>query len=1073
MNKEQRGTPVVQLAALSARSPRCGLIAPKDLPKLTKAAGHDACACADRHYAAQIPAMLKAAREAKMPIVLGLWLDLAEAALDTDHRGPPPGPPGDLMVWAKTHRGIETLAQLSTLAMTREPQGQIRAAELDTTARTDIGICAATVQCAEALEERHEGVAVLPDAIRERNDQRTFAERTMLRLAERTNRPAVGMWPYIARSEDEREPAAVISASARSATIEARRKNLPERISLLERETLISKADPGLLNNASALARTAKAWTEPTRQRFARLDSTPERDHSDLEAMAWSGLEHKLGHEPNDQYQDRLREELDVIRETSFAGLFLAVREILEWARKQGGLTGPARGSSAASLVAWAIDINAPDPIREELLFARFLSRNRSVAPDFDLDFEPRHRAAAQLKMMQLWGAQRSARICSWASYEEKMAAAKGKLAGKQAIRSSLRAYGVPPKSADAMIDEWANGETPGAGRDGERFALALANAEPMRDATNALSRHASAIMLSPEPISGRLALCKESGEDELVAVQVDHKEAEEFTGAAKADCLAIDALTVIATTRSDANITTDPWSHEPEAGDEEAYARITHGETTGLFQLEGDGITRAAATLKIESFDDVRALVAMYRPGPIDNIEPMGRRKRGEEPSHAPHPVLDELLAETQGIIVYQEQAIRASQLMAGFSAAEADKLRAAISKKKETEVRALKQRFYDGSRATHAMDEREITTVWEAIEKQSGYAFNRAHATGYAMITRATARMREQAPGHFLAALVDVAAQAGKKREDKLSRITVAAAAEGIEIRPPDPCNPTRRSRAIRDEEGNVYIQCALGVLPGVGRQTEERWGAQPGDGQRADPVIAEQWLRESVGMTASAIEELLNARNLDRFPDGAPERLPPRHLRESITTRGNLKALAHAYEAGEGERFKALAIIEKVDEQWVTLNDGDARVRARHERKGKRTGREPIVGEAVIALLAGGETAKCEGAMRWMEAEQRWPESIRVTLGHQAAGERAHAIKTALDAYRPGSGRVLLRMQTPGGGTIDLKTDMKVAIRKGIDRAIRAAAEPYANQCTVTVLRQVAPRHRNAAGEEPAGC
>ena len=1059
--------PIAQIAALSARSPRCGLIAPKDITEIAKNAGHDAVVCADRHYAAQIPSLIEAARAQTMPIVIGLWIDIAQAGAIREHKGPPEGPPGDVMIWAKNERGIEAIAEISSEVLTREPEGIIERAALERWDCNDIGIAAANIETIDVLEGRTETIGAIPGWNKPVHEHRHCSEAALRSRAEKEGKPVFALWPWIARNEGEREAAAVLGASAKGSTVEARRKSLPEKIAIMDRATLIANTNPEMMANSGALIETALGWSTPRKGRFARKGSTPETDQKTLEERAWIGLEQKLGKKPDETYAARLREELEVIEETSFAGLFLAVQEILEWSRKQGALTGPARGSSAASLVAWAVDINAPDPIREKLLFERFLSKGRSVAPDFDLDFEPRVRAQAQVKMMELWGEERSARICSWATFEEKQSAGKNEsVHGKQAIRSSLRAYGVPPPTADILIEQWVNGEEPGKGRDKARFEAALANADALKDATNAVSRHASAIVLAPSPIQGRLAVCRDtSEEDSLVAVQADHREAEAYTGCAKADCLSIDALTVIRQARTDGGITGDPWSHEKEIGDDEAYARLTNGETTGVFQLEGEGITRAAGSLGIDSYDDLRALVAMYRPGPIDQIEPMGKRKRGEEEGGAPHPVLEELLNETHGIIVYQEQAIRAAQIMAGFSTQEADQLRRGISKKKKEDLDKLKAAFTEGTKKTHEnMGEQEIRTVWTAIERQAGYAFNRAHATGYAMISRATARLRQQAPGPFLAALVDVAAQAGKRKDEKLARIAIAAATEGIKLIPPDPSRPTRRSIAEEDENLGKVIRCGLGVIAGVGRQTEMKWSEKQADPRRKNPEIAEKWLKETVGMNPKAIEEILSVQGMERWPTETPEQLPRREDRDSITTRGNLKPLSYGRSETSNERFKTLTIIEAVDERWVTLNDGDARIRAVRERRRNRSGRTITEGKAVIALLMQGSPPKFEGSMPWREADEQWAEAIRVEIDETAAAERAQALKKTLEAYKPGSGQVMLRARI-NGAMVDLKTDLKIAIREGMDEAVLTALEPHTEGCSVKILRR-AIRHQETS-------
>lgn len=1059
-----RPATLVQLAALSARTPRCGLIAPSAITALAKGAGHDAAACADRHYAAHIPAMLEAAEREAMPVVLGLWLDLEEAGAEREHRGVPGAAPGDIFAWAKSGAGIEALAVLSSAAMRASPHGRIARAVLESHANDALGVLSTNLDAADALQERSAGIAILPLGKRASDERRRGTERSLRARAEHDNTPAVGFFPWVAPDDSEasRSAAAVISANARGSTIEARRRALGTRVGLMDAETLTAEAEPELLANAGALARTARTWRGPERAAFARPGSSPETDHAELVQRAWTGLERRLGHEPDAQYRARLERELDVIERTSFAALFLLVSDILEWERGRGGLTGPARGSAAASLVAWSMNICWPDPIAEGLLFERFLSEDRSVAPDFDLDFEPRHRAEVQDKIMTLWGRERSARICSWGTFEEKGAAARGEaVIGKAAIRAVLRAHGVPPTRCDTMLKRFEEERIVPKGRDGERLREALELATTMRDATNAVGRHASAIVLSPQPIGGALALTVDEGDpDALPAVQVDHREAERWIGAAKADCLAIDALTIIARARADAGIEGDPWTNDRETGDAAAYKRIADGETTGVFQLEGAGMTRAAATLGLENFNDLRALIAMYRPGPMDNIEPMARRKRGEESAAAPHHALDTLLEETQGIIVYQEQAIRAAVLMAGFTTVEADKLRQAISKKKAAEMSHLRDRFFEGASAKHGASTEEIETVWEAINRQAGYAFNRAHATGYSIISRATARLRQQAPGEMLAALVDVAAAAGRASERKLARVAIAAATEGIVLEAPNPANPVARSRLTRKPHGDEagVIACTLGVISGAGAASSERWGTQAPDPERSEPAKAERWMRETLGMASGLIDAVKQANALERFPEGAPEPLPARAQRASLASRGGLRPLSAARGGDDSApSTKALAIVESVGEQTVVLNDGDARVHVRPDAPRGRA--KPVVkaGAAVIAWLRAGEPPRLDAVMSWRDADKRWPECVRVTLGAKAALDRAGAAKAALEAFRPGSALVIVRAQKGDGSWFELRTGLRIAPRQGLEAAVKAACEPHHEGCYVEVMRR----------------
>ena len=1031
---------MVQWCAMSARTPRGGLLGPATMVEVAQAAGHDALVLADRGYVAGIPGALEAGARARLPVIAGVWVDITEAGAPVDRRGPPRGSPGDVLCWAKDDAGLEAIVDLSTHAMCEGRNGVAGKARIQALEAEGVGVLGTCTQALDVLEGRAEaaGVCVGGEAAGQQGDRRDSAHAGR-RWAHDAGIPAIAVQPWVAATEDGRDTVAVLAATARRSTWEAESKRLNATVGVQLRSWLVEHDGDALelQRNAGALATWCCAGTTADRAVPTRAGSKEGEDQRALEAAANEGLEQRLKHagaEARERYARRLQEELQIIAQTRFAAYFLTVRDLVQWEQRNGTLTGPARGSAAGSLVSWALGITTPDPLHHDLLFSRFLSTDRSVAPDFDLDFEPARRDAVKARLKETWGAGRTAPVCAWSGFEPQRTVEESrwpKGTSKAAVRAALKAKGTPEpgiRTAIAALED--DGGESLKGRAKRETEEAVATARRMVEASNAVTRHASAIAITASPMAGRFALCAEEGEEP--AIQMDHNEAE-AAGAAKIDCLGLDTLDVIRRTREAAGIEDDPWDDGVHPEDAAAYRRLSSGQGTGIFQMEKPQVLRMAQDIGIDSAEDLRMIIAINRPGPMEHVPALIRRKSGEEAVEAPHPCLDGLLGETYGIVVYQEQAIRAAVLTAGLDASEADRLRRAISKKKPKEMEAFEERFKEGVKETHPETPEETReALWSMMKRQAGYAFNKAHSTGYTAVSRATARLREVAPAQFFAALVDNAAESGRYRQEdlqqRLRRIAVEGATEGLEFKPPHPARPRARSTVRLD--GHT-IDTGLGLVEGAGAAMAKRWGEAGDDPERRDWEKAREWM-EGLGLTPKVIETVHALHtDADAWPMQVDGRLPPREEAAAVRARGSVGTLHDAAHGEEETLGRCLVRIERMgrDSTWLA----DAWGRKQVECKGKvRTKVKTLQGGAAVVTLRRGSPPAVEGAVALEEAEGKWPSYMEVATPAAKAG-RAEAVAKAM-------GR--------GHGTIRIgETMLRGKVGEELERATRMALEPMA--------------------------
>lgn len=474
-----------------------------------------------------------------------------------------------------------------------------------------------------------------------------------------------------------------------------------------------------------------------------------------LEELAGEGLKAKglVG----DDYRKRLVYELGVIVSMGYADYFLIVRDYVLFAKENGIPVGPGRGSAAGSLVAYALGIVDVDPLKHGLLFERFLNIGRRSLPDIDLDVGDERRSEVIAYLKRRWSKDRVANIATLQT-----------IMAKQSLRDVGRIYGYPTRDIDMLsrlivdpkLSLRENYKTNRRFRDlvdSDAYYLKIVSlAAKIEGLPRQSGMHAAGIVLNAAPIRDVLPVDVDAEGNLIEEYEMDYLEEQGFL---KMDILGLRNLTIIeeclALIYKDRGIRLAPG--EIPYDDEEAIALIASGRTAGLFQLESAGMRQAIRTLRPSVFEDVVALLALYRPGPMGNIAHYAKRKDGSERFSYLSPVLEDILKPTYGIIVYQEQIIRIAHLMAGLTLGEADLFRRAISKKDSARLAALKRRFVEGA-LNKGYGAREAEDVFALILRFADYGFNRSHSVSYAMISTRMAYLKDRYPAEFYAAVLNV---------------------------------------------------------------------------------------------------------------------------------------------------------------------------------------------------------------------------------------------------------------------------------------------------------------------------
>jgi DNA polymerase-3 subunit alpha len=526
---------------------------------------------------------------------------------------------------------------------------------------------------------------------------------------------------------------------------------------------------------------------------------------------------------PGPEIEERLKYELDVIEKTQFARYFLVVWDIVKFARESGILVN-VRGSAASSIVLRCLEINDIDPIPHRLVFERFLNIERREMPDIDMDFEDKRREEVISYVSRKYGQDHVAQIITF-----------GTLGAKAAIRDAGRALGMPYSDVDRVakmvpfavgmtIDKALeeNGEFKSI-YDGEANVKNLVDyAKGVEGVARHASTHAAGVVISKDPLTNHIPLQRVSRETEagLVMTQYPMDDIAKI-GLLKMDFLGLSNLTTLGRTQQiiKENQGIDIDRHDIPMDDKKTFELLAAGETVGVFQLEGSGMRRYIKELKPTVFSDIAAMVALYRPGPMEQIPKFIRSKYGIEPITYPHPALQEFLEETYGVIVYQEQVLFIVRAFGGYSLGQADIFRKAMGKKKAEVMVKEKANFIKGAEKNGYTAE-IAETVYALIEPFAGYAFNKAHAVNYALIAYQTAYLKAHYSIEYLTALL-IAADG---QAEKISVAVDECRRMGINVLQPD-INHSEVEFAIEKmEDGTQGIRFGLEAIKNVGRNAVE---------------------------------------------------------------------------------------------------------------------------------------------------------------------------------------------------------------------------------------------------------
>jgi len=502
-----------------------------------------------------------------------------------------------------------------------------------------------------------------------------------------------------------------------------------------------------------------------------------------LRKLAEEGLRKRYG-EPDAEALDRLNRELEVIKKMGFAGYFLVVWDFISYARSRGIPVGPGRGSAAGSLVAYSLAITNIDPLRYGLLFERFLNPERISMPDMDIDFCDERRDEVIAYVRNKYGAENVSQIITF-----------GTLGAKAVIRDVARAMGMTyaegdkiakmvPNTLNISLDEAIKDSAPlkQAIEKQPGVAELIETAKVLEGLTRHASTHAAGVVISSEPLTEHVPLYK--GAKGEITTQYAMTAIEKI-GLLKMDFLGLRTLSVIANSvkliaqSRRVTVDVDTIPHDDPA----AFHLLGEAKTFGVFQLESSGMRDLLRQLRPGRIEDVVALVAMYRPGPMEQIPKFIERKHGRTKVEYEHPLMEAILKETYGIMVYQEQVMRIASDLAGFTMGEADILRRAMGKKSPELMAEQRKKFVDGALA-RGVSEKKADKIFSLMEQFAGYGFNKSHAAAYAIIAYQTAYLKANYPVEFMAALLT----SETSDTDKIVKYIEECRTMGIEVLPPD---------------------------------------------------------------------------------------------------------------------------------------------------------------------------------------------------------------------------------------------------------------------------------------------
>ena len=841
----------------------------------------------------------KLAEKGIQPIA-GLQLSVRFEEIDPTARNAP-NPTANLVLLARSEAGYGNLMRLASrayfdvllgdpprvaaavlrehaaglVALTGGPTGPLDAA-LRAGGRRDLA------EARLALLKDAFGDALYVEIQRHRADEERAVEAELIGLADRHGLPLVAAnEPFFGRPDDyEAHDALLAIAEGRLVSDDNRRRLTPEhdfktRAQMAELFRDLPDAVQATVEIAMRCAFRVRT-RKPILPRFSlAADGEGADEAEELRRQAEEGLERRLAaHGPapgltEKDYRDRLAYEVGVITGMKYPGYFLIVADFITWAKDNDIPVGPGRGSGAGSLVAYALTVTDLDPLRFGLLFERFLNPDRVSMPDFDIDFCVVGRERVIEYVQQRYGEAQVAQIITF-----------GTLLARGVMRDVGRVlempYGQVDKLTKLVPQNPANPVTLRQAIEGEpRLQAAIAEepvvgrmltiAQKLEGLHRHASTHAAGVVIGDRPLEELVPLYRDP-KTGMRVTQYNMKWVEQ-AGLVKFDFLGLKTLTVLRTAADllkargvDIDLSALPLD------DRKSYQALCRGEVVGVFQVESAGMRKALVDMSADRIEDLIALVALYRPGPMANIPLYCERKlgrdAGNEANWYPHPRLEPILKETFGIIVYQEQVMEVAKLLAGYSLGEADLLRRAMGKKIKSEMDAQRERFVSGS-VERGLSKAQASEIFDLLAKFADYGFNKSHAAAYALIASHTAYLKANFPVEFLAASMTH----DLDNTDKLGEFRREAQRLGVRVEPPSINRSGVDFEVHFDDTGSGAIRYALAAVKGVGREAvrgliearAEKPFADLGDlARRMNPKLVNKRTLESL-VAAGALDDL----------------------------------------------------------------------------------------------------------------------------------------------------------------------------------------------------------------------
>lgn len=789
-----------------------------DLVTTAKERGYKALALTDENVLYGAVEFYNAAKKAGIKPILGLRLVVALNETD--------GTKLDLVFLAKNQRGYQHLMDLSTLQQTRKDKKiPLTIAQISPLLgelfiiippqSTVFSILAQPTSILTELANLGDDDSVLLGVNSRLDDVQID---TLQQLSKQLSLPLVGTSPVDYLNANDLFASRVLQAidagvELKDPTIEAGRRG---QHYLHSKEQIVQDYNAKGLSAAAqktvevaALCNVELQFRAPVLPHFKNQAGIPSQQY--LRSLCIQGLKKRrvAPGKTIQQYQERLAMELKVIHEMGFDDYFLIVWDVMNFAHQQKITTDPGRGSAAGSLVAYALAITEVDPLQYDLLFERFLNPERAQMPDIDLDIPDNRRDEVLQYVHQKYGHQRVAQIITF-----------GTLAAKQVVRDVSRVFNLPRYDMQRLIDALPHGlhvtlkdalkesqQLKNLLDDNPKFRLLIQVAQQLEGLPRHYSIHAAGIVLSEQPLHEVVPL--QDGSDGLLMTQFA-KDTVEALGLLKMDFLGLKNLSIMDNTlqmirQEDPNFDLQKINFN----DPLTLQLFQQGKTEGIFQFESSGIRNVLVNLHPTHFEDIVAVNALYRPGPMENIPHFTARKAGKEKITYPAPSLEKILGSTYGILVYQEQVMQLASVMAGFTLGEADLLRRAMSKKKKATMEDMRTKFIAGA-TEHGYSAQVAHQVFEYIDRFANYGFNRSHAVAYSMMAFEMAYLKVHYPAAFFTALMNA-----ETNIEKLKRHVGDAKQFGVKISGPR-INISESSFLLHD--GTVYF--GFSAIKGVRR-------------------------------------------------------------------------------------------------------------------------------------------------------------------------------------------------------------------------------------------------------------